>query len=111
MDRLAHTIQGLLFRTSHMLSLPSVNFNSLMSKWSFAIYTLLRFVIRTLLFTLVFAGVLALQLYRAGQTIDILPLFQGMLMNPVYQLVVLLLVFIHGRIVLFRLDDKEVVQQ
>jgi len=111
MDRLVHTIQELLFRTSHMLSLPSVNFNSLMSKWSFAIYTLLRFVIRTLLFTLVFAGVLALQLYRAGQTIEILPLLQGMLMNPVYQLVLLLLVFIHGRIVLFRLDDKEVVQQ
>ncbi len=110
-DRLAHMIQGLLFRTSHMLSLPSVNFNSLMSKWSFAIYTLLRFVIRTLLFTLVFAGVLALQLYRAGQPIEVLPLFQSMLMNPAYQLVLLLLVFIHGRIVLFRLDDKEVVQR
>jgi len=71
----------------------------------------LRFVIRTLLFTLAFAGVLAVQLVRGGQPIDALPLFQSLLMNPAYQLVLLLLVFIHGRIVLFRLDDKEVVQR
>jgi hypothetical protein len=110
-DRIAQTIQGLLFRTSHMLSLPSVNFNALMSKWSFAIYTLLRFITRTLLFTLGFAGVWSLQLYYAGQPINVFEIMQNVLINPIYQLVVIILIFIHGRIVLFRLDDKEVVQQ
>ncbi len=108
MDRIAHTIQGLLFRTSHMLSLPSVNFNAMMSKWSFAIYTLLRFITRTLLFTLAFAGVLILQLYLAKQSINVMDVVQNVLINPAYQIVLILLIFIHGRIVLFRLDDKEV---
>lgn len=111
MDRLAQTIQGLLFRTSHMLSLPSVNFNALMSKWSFAIYTLLRFITRTLLFTLGFAGVWALQLYVTQKPINLFELAQNVLINPIYQIVLIILIFIHGRIVLFRLDDKEVVQQ
>jgi hypothetical protein len=110
-DRIAQTVQGLLFRTSHMLSLPSVNFNALMSKWSFATYTMLRFITRTLLFTLGFAGILALQLYRAGQPIHVLDIVQNMLINPVYQVILIILIFIHGRIVLFRLDDKEIVQQ
>jgi hypothetical protein len=108
MDRIAHTMQSLLFRTSHMLSLPSVNFNALMSKWSFAIYTLLRFITRTLLFTLGFAGVLSLQLYLNQQSINVMDVVRNVLINPIYQLVLIILIFIHGRIVLFRLDDKEV---
>ena len=36
---------------------------------------------------------------------------QNVLINPAYQIVLILLIFIHGRIVLFRLDDKEVPQQ
>ena len=42
-DRIATIVDSFFLRTRHMLSLPSVNFNSLTSKWSFAFYTLIRF--------------------------------------------------------------------
>jgi len=111
MDRIAQAVDGMLFRTSHMLALPSVNFNALMSKWSFATYTFLRFIGQSIVLTLVFTLFSGMQLYfDAQQPISVANLVQRVIINPVYQVIFLLIVYVHGRTVLFRLDDKEVSQ-
>jgi ubiquinone biosynthesis protein len=109
LDRVAHAMEGLLFRTSHMLSLPSVNFSALMSKWSFAVYTLLRFIGQTLVITLLFALFFGSQSYLDGQSsVEAYAILQKVVFNPLYQITVLIMVFVSGRTVLFRLDDKEI---
>jgi ubiquinone biosynthesis protein len=109
MDRIAHAVEGLLFRTSHMLSLPAVNFNSLMSKWSFAIYMAFRFTGHVILLTLVSVFLIGIQSYlKTQQSLDIFYLIQQAVSNPVYQFLILVIVFVNGRTVLFRLDDKEI---
>ncbi|MCG2787142.1 MAG: AarF/ABC1/UbiB kinase family protein [Anaerolineae bacterium] len=109
LDRIAHAVEGLFFRASHMLSLPSVNFNTLMSKWSFAVYTLLRFVGQTAVLTLLFAFLFNIKFYFAEQQfMNVYDVFFQVVTNPVYQIILFITIFVHGRTVLFRLDDKEV---
>lgn len=109
LDRIAHAVEGLFFRASHMLSLPSVNFNTLMSKWSFAVYTLLRFVGQTAALTLVFAFLINVKFYfDEQQFMNVYDVFFQVVANPVYQIILFITIFVHGRTVLFRLDDKEV---
>jgi hypothetical protein len=109
LDRIMHAAEGLLFRTSHMLALPSVNFNALMSKWSFAVYNLMLFLGQMAILTLVFAGLLNLKSYvGTQQLLDAGRTLQMVVANPVYQIIFFVMVFVHGRTVLFRLDDKEV---
>lgn len=109
LDRIAHAVEGLAFRTSHMLSLPSVNFNILMGKWSFAVYTLLRFIGQAATLTLIAMFLASLRTYlETGQSLNILHVFQSLAANPLYQILVLLLLYVNGKVVLYRLDDKEV---
>lgn len=109
LDRIAHTVEGLFFRTIHMFSLPSVNFSALMSKWSFAAYISVRFWGQVVALTLVTALVVLLNTYfTTNQMADVYQVMQGILMNPLYQIIVLILVFVNGRTILFRMDDKEV---
>jgi ubiquinone biosynthesis protein len=108
-DRILHTLESFLLRTRHMLSLPSVNFNNLMSKWSFAVYILFRYISQVL-------GVTALAIiigfsahYFSEQQLTGLPeLLKLTVANPVYQFSLLVLTFVNGQTVLFRMDDKEV---
>jgi len=109
LDRIAHAAEGLFARTSHMLSLPSVNFNALMSKWSFAVYMLLRFIGQSVVLTLIFALFTALQLQASAQpALDVTNIFRKVMASPVYQILLLVMIFVNGRTVLFRMDDKEV---
>jgi predicted unusual protein kinase regulating ubiquinone biosynthesis (AarF/ABC1/UbiB family) len=109
LDRIAQTAEGLYFRTRHMLSLPTANFNALMSKWSFAIYTLVLFLVKALGVTvLAFLIFLLPQYLTGGQPVDWLGVFRTMAANPLYQIALLLLIFSSGRTVLFRMDDKEI---
>ncbi len=109
LDRIAKTVEGFFFRTIHMFSLPSVNFSALMSKWSFAIYILIRFVGEALAVTLVTVFIVTLNLYLgAKQPVDVLAVLQGVITNPIYQIIILVLIFVNGRTVLFRMDDKEI---
>jgi predicted unusual protein kinase regulating ubiquinone biosynthesis (AarF/ABC1/UbiB family) len=111
LDRIAHAAEGLVFRASHMLSLPSVNFNALMSKWSFAVYSLLRFAGQTVILTLVFAFLANFRLYLSEQHfMNVYESLQAVVTNPVYQVIFFIMLLVHGRTVLFRLDDKEVSQ-
>ena len=110
-DRFLHAADGLIFRTSHMLSLPSVNFNALMGKWAYAIYTLLRFLTQAVALTLIFSLLASLPLdFAYLSSINFFDLLQKAITNPIYQIILLALIFINGRTVLYRLDDKEVGQ-
>lgn len=109
LDRMVNAAERLFFRTSHLLSLPSVNFNAMMSKWSFAVYILVRFLGQILFLSLIFALVLGLQIYLSPSgALNFVEVLQSVLLNPAYQVLVLLLVFINGRTVLYRMDDKEI---
>lgn len=109
LDRIAHAVEGLAFRTSHALSLPSVNFNILMGKWSFAVYTLLRFIGQAAVLTLFTMFATSLQIYmETQQSVNILHVFQSLAANPFYQILLLLLFYVNGKAILYRWDDKEV---
>lgn len=109
LDRIAHAVEGLLFRVSHSLTLPSVNFSALMSKWSFAVYNFVLFLVQVAMMTLVFGLLVNLDLYLQTQQFgSIGRVLQMVVTNPIYQIVFFILIFVHGRTVLFRLDDKEV---
>ena len=109
MDRLMQTMQGLFFRTSHMFSLPSVNFNVLMSKWSFAVNIAVRFFTQVLGTTVVGLGLALVYFYLSGR-VPLVPseVFYWCISNPIYLTALLLLMLVNGRTVLLRLDDKEV---
>lgn len=110
-DRVLHTIEDLILRARHMLTLPSMNFSSLMSKWSFGFYILFRYLGHLL-------GITALAVisgyavfYFNGQEMPSLPdLLKLIVTNLVYLLSLLVLTFINARTVLFRMDDKEIPQ-
>ncbi len=109
LDRTAKTAEGFFFRTMHLFSLPSFNFSALMSKWSFAVYILVRFLGQVLAITLIpVLGVMAFQLGSSHAPFDLLKILGDVTSNRLYQLVVLILIFISGRTVLYRMDDKDV---
>jgi ubiquinone biosynthesis protein len=109
LDRIAHAVEGLAFRTSHALSLPSVNFNIFMGKWSFAVYTLLRFVGQAAVLTLIAMFLVSLQTYIVTQqSLNFLHVFQSLVANPLYQILLLLLFYVNGKAILYRWDDKEI---
>jgi predicted unusual protein kinase regulating ubiquinone biosynthesis (AarF/ABC1/UbiB family) len=108
LDRIATILDSFLLRTRHVLSLPSVNFNALTSKWSYAFDTLVRLVTLVLGLTVLGGAVIALNRYVTGQSpLSAFALVQLLLASPIYQAVLLLLVLLNGRAVLFRLDDRE----
>jgi hypothetical protein len=109
LDRIVHAVEGLLFRVSHSLALPSVNFNALMSKWSFAVYNFVLFLGQLSIITLAFGLFINLNIYLGSRQLgDIKYVFQAIMTNPIYQIIFFIMLFVHGRTVLFRLDDKEV---
>ncbi len=108
LDRALHTAEDFLLRIRHMLSLPSVNFNILMSKWSFAFYILFRYIGQILGVTAL-ASILGFAIRLTdGQPAHLPSLLKMILTNPIYLSVLLILTFVSGRTVLFRMDDKEV---
>ena len=109
MDRIAYTLQGLFFRTRHMLSLPSVNFSTLIGKWSFAFFVTIRFAFQLLLLTgaalLITTG---FDIINTVNTESAQAVLQQTINNPLYLVLALVLLFANGRSVLFRLEDIDV---
>jgi hypothetical protein len=109
LDRILHLASGLFFRSRRGLALPSVNFNSAMGKWSYAVNSLMRFAAQFLVLT----GVTALLTVAGGwwggeaNPLDPTLVLGRALANPLYVIAVLVLIFANGRSVLFRLDDKD----
>jgi ubiquinone biosynthesis protein len=108
LDRFAQTVDGFLTRARHSWMLPSVNFNTLISKWSFAFYIFFRFLAYWSGVTILALGVVGWSQLSQGQPFDFNAAFHLVISNPYYLAAVILLVFISGRTVLFRLDDKEI---
>ena len=108
MDRIASVVDGFFLRARHMLSLPSVNFSALTSKWSFAFYTLIRFLAAVLGVTALAVLLVSLNLSFSGRpAMSLYEVIRFLIGNPIYQAALLLLVLVNGRAVLFRLDDRE----
>jgi len=108
MDRIATILEGFFVRTRHMLSLPSVNFSTLTSKWSYAFYTLLRFLGASLAVTVLAGALVSLNLIVGGRpALSVDELIRFLIGNPLYQAMLLLLLLVNGRTVLFRMDDRE----
>lgn len=108
LDRIATILDGFFLRTRHMLSLPSVNFNALTSKWSYVFYTLLRFLGAALVVTVLAGLLVSLNLLVSGRpAMSVYELIRFLIGNPLYQAALLLLLLINGRTVLFRMDDRE----
>jgi len=107
LEQLANTGLGLFFRMRHALSMPRVAFNSLMSKGSFLFATLVTFATQALATAVVLAGGLAL----AGAWLGHDPSFRRALGAVFdagsYRALLLLLIFLNGRALLFRFDDKD----
>jgi hypothetical protein len=108
LDRIAHTVGSLSSRIRHSIALPSVNFNTMMSKWSYAIYVFFRFLAHVVVVTALALLISGLYLINHNQTVNFNLAFQTAITSPVYLAAILLLIMINGRTVLFRLDDKEV---
>jgi ubiquinone biosynthesis protein len=109
LERLLHTGEGLVARLRHVLAIPSVNFNSLMSKWSFAAYTLIRLGTQSVALTSAAVLVLATaQFLATGETAGGEALLRQVVSHRLYQFLIVVLVFLNGRALLFRLDDKDV---
>ena len=80
-----------------------------MGKWSFAVYTLLRFIGQAAVLTLIAMFLASLQTYmETRQSLDVLRVFQSLVANPLYQILILLLFYVNGKAILYRWDDKEV---
>lgn len=109
LDRIVDTGEGLLFRLRHTLKIPTVNFHMLMSKWSYAVSTLIGFVAQVALVTLVGMVVAGGVAFYSGETVtELQPLLEVVSSSRVYQGIILLLVLLSGRNVLFRMDDSEI---
>jgi predicted unusual protein kinase regulating ubiquinone biosynthesis (AarF/ABC1/UbiB family) len=109
LERWFNAGEGLYFRLRRMLSIPSVNFSMLMSKWSFIMFTTVVFAAQILLVTGVgMTAVAALHYFNAGELFDVRDAFLTVVSHWLYQLIILFLLIINGRSLLFRLDDKDV---
>jgi ubiquinone biosynthesis protein len=109
LERWVNAVEGLFFHLRHMLAIPSVNFSTLMSKWSFAIFTVIVFVGQALAVTGIGITAVAAAHYLSGtEFTGIRPLLEQVVTNRLYLLILLILFFINSRSLLFRLDDKEV---
>jgi ubiquinone biosynthesis protein len=109
LDRMGQVLAGLFFRTRRMLALPSVNFNALMDKWSFAVNVLVRYFLEMLVLTGVSALLVIMGILAGGRSDLLNPIYilTTAITNPVYTILLVVLIFVNGRTVLFRLDDKD----
>jgi len=108
LDRVVNTGEGLFFRLRHMLSIPTVNFHMMMSKWSFAFSTLIGFGAQAVFLTLVAMLITGLLGWVDGDSsMRVAEIFQAVVRSRVYQVLLMCLVLINGRTVLIRMDDSE----
>ena len=109
LERVADMTAGLLARLRHLLSIPTANFNTLIGKGSYAIFTLIKFAFQTTVVTAISLAVSGLvQWLSTGLVPSSAAVVGGLLSNPVYPLLLLVLFVINTRTVLFQLDDVEV---
>ncbi len=108
LGELAKTGGDLLFRAQRLLNVP-YDFAVLpytVEKWTFTAIMLIRFFIRAVLVTVLGVGVAAAVRLANEQAIVLSELVQQVITHPVYALVMVVLVLMHIRLIMFRLNDK-----
>jgi predicted unusual protein kinase regulating ubiquinone biosynthesis (AarF/ABC1/UbiB family) len=111
LEQLASTGEGLFYRLRHTLTLPRVNFNSMMSKWSYTFVTFAKMITQLLLLTAfaIYAAVIA-RYFAGGVRVPYATAVGDVMSSRVFIALVIVLLFINLRAVLFRLDDRDVTQ-
>ena len=108
LERLAATGEGLFFRLRHALALPRVNFNSMISKGSFTFVTFVKLATQVLLLMALLAGFRVTRSYLADhQAVPYRIAVREAVSTGLFQACVVVLMFINGRPLLFRLDDED----
>ncbi len=107
LEQLANTMLGLFFRARHSVTLPRVGFNALMSKGSFVVSTLTGFLAQAAAMALLLAAGLAAIAIWHGTRVAFGDAVSTALRSDLYTLVIVVLVFLNGRALLFRLEDKD----
>jgi ubiquinone biosynthesis protein len=108
LEQLANTGESLFFRLRHALSIPRVNFGSLMSKGSFVVYMFIRLAAQLLAVTgLLTVGVVAVGYASTGQPLDLRDAAAQLISSIAFQGLVVALVLLNARKMLFRMDDKD----
>ncbi|MCI0398651.1 MAG: AarF/ABC1/UbiB kinase family protein [Chloroflexi bacterium] len=109
LERMTKVGEGLYYRVRQLAAQPAVSFHTLLGKWSFAFIILFRFLYQALLVTGMALTLAILPVLLTGTTAINWPgIWAQTITNRVYQFVIILLVFVNGRNVLFRMDDKDV---
>jgi predicted unusual protein kinase regulating ubiquinone biosynthesis (AarF/ABC1/UbiB family) len=109
LDRVTSTGDRIFQRIRQVAATPAVSFSTMMSKWSFAFFMLIKFLYQVLLVSVVALGVaFSIQLIAGDGRLNLIAAVQMVVTDRVYLLIVLFLLFVNGRSVLFRMDDTEV---
>lgn len=108
LEHLAKAAEGFVFRLRHLVSLPRVNFNAMISKSSFAFLTLVTFLTQVFQLTAVAALFVMTHYGLAHERFTVRQLLQPVWESALYQGAIVVLFLINGRALLFRLDDKDV---
>ena len=108
LERVTDIGEGLFFQLRHSLRMPAFNYNLLSSKWAFTALMSVVFIVQLFALSLLFAGFnWLLQIFQTREFNLNLTLLTKLVDNRLFWLAVLLLVFINGRKILFRMHDKE----
>lgn len=97
-----------MFRAQRLLNVP-YDFAVLpytVEKWTFTAIMLIRFVIRAVLVTALGIGAAAVIRLINQEEFTLSGLAQEVITHPVYALVMIVLILMHIRLIMFRLNDK-----
>lgn len=102
------TGSDLMFRAQRLLNVP-YDFAIVpytIEKWTFTVMTVMRLLIYGLLLTALGTGMAAVGSLLNGQSVTVIEALPNVVSHPVYLLVMFILIFLHIRLVMFRLGDK-----
>jgi ubiquinone biosynthesis protein len=108
-EELTDTSERLFRQLQRFLSTPVMKFNAVLDKPVYSISILFKFIWQATITTASAAGIMYLTKWVGGGELQALPNILGQVAsNPIFQLAILLLLFINIRAVIFRLSDKEI---
>jgi hypothetical protein len=108
-EELTDSSERLFRQLQRFLSTPVMKFNAVLDKPVYSISVLFKFFWQAAITTTMAAGILYLIRWIGGGELYTLSNVLGQVAtNPIFQLAILLLLFINIRAVIFRLSDKEI---
>lgn len=106
-EELGNSVNDLMVRTQSSLGKPIVKLGATVDKLVYTASVLTRMVGRLALIT--FAAVVAVLLFglRAGGSFNLLDGLLRVIQSPIYQLILVLAIVLNGRLIIFRLWEKD----